>query len=60
MKELTKIGVENILDRIERHMIALPTEPMTAKELEMWLKGYSQCQFTIMQLISEMTEGQRC
>lgn len=57
--ELTKIGVENLLDTIEKHIIKMPTEPMSSTELECWLKGYSQAQFTIMQLIDDIFGAQK-
>lgn len=58
MTGLTKLGVENLLNVIEKHLIVLPTEPMTTAEFEAWIRGYSECERRILQIVSELTEEQ--
>lgn len=50
---MTEIGIKNVLDRITQQIIPLPDEPMTARDLEMWLRGYSAAQTSIKQMILE-------
>ena len=50
---LTENGYNEITERIVSRMIEVP-EGLTAQELIHWLKGYSQCQNDIIEIIMEL------
>ena len=56
MTKVSEHGIEALETMVEQHMIELPTDEMTTKDLEMWLRGYSECQNRVLSIISDFRE----
>ena len=55
MEELTKIGYDNIIDRIINRKVETPKD-MNCITLHAWLTGYTDCQHDIINIIKELRD----
>lgn len=52
---MTKIGIENLKDRIINRTID-PPQDLTIQELTAWLNGHAKCQIDILEIIESLTK----
>lgn len=55
MAELTKMGYDNITDRIINRIVQPPFD-MNCSELNAWLNGYATCQNDILEIIGQLKD----
>lgn len=55
MEELTKMGYDNITDRIINRTVQPPND-MNCIELNAWLAGYADCQHDILDIIEQLKD----
>ncbi len=55
MAELTKQGYDLILDRILNHKVSYPA-PMVARDMQIWVDGYSDCLAEVCKIIEELRD----
>lgn len=53
---MTKIGYDDILNRIHAHPVLVPDD-MTTEQLQSWFEGYSQSQRDVINIIEELKKG---
>lgn len=56
---MTKIGYQNIKDRINNLIVNIPKE-MTPAELKYYFLGYENCLKSINNLLDTMEENEQC
>jgi len=59
MSELTKVGYDNIIDRIVNRKVE-PPKDMNCITLYAWLTGYTDCQQDIINIIKELRDQNSC
>lgn len=53
--ELTKMGYDNIVDRIVNRQVD-PPKNLTVTALNAWLSGYAKCQLEILDIIETLRD----